>query len=84
MAEMSTANRGRPRDLSFAYVDKDGERHLPLNDNAHVRNAIAQFDQTDFDTGSAKRTAARKVMRAAKRRRIEVSDDNDIAKAAKR
>jgi hypothetical protein len=84
MAEMSTAKRDRLRDSSFAYVDKDGERHLPINDDAHVRNAIARFNQTDFDSASEKRSAARKIMSAAKRRQIDVSDDSDVAKAAKR
>ena len=84
MAELTTAKRDRLRDRSFAYIDKDGERHLPINDESHVRNAIARFDQTDFEATNAKHAAARKIMAAAKRHGIEVDDGSDVAKAAKR
>jgi hypothetical protein len=84
MAELTTAKRDRLQDKSFAYIDKDGERHLPINDEAHVRNAIARFDQTDFESATAKGKAAKKILSAAKRHDIEVSDDSDVAKAAKR
>ncbi len=81
MAELTTAKRDRLQDRSFAYIDKGGERHLPINDAAHVRNAIARFDQTDFESATAKRRAATRIAAAAKRHGIEVSDDSDVAKA---
>jgi hypothetical protein len=84
MAALTTAKRDRLQDKSFAYIDKDGERHLPINDETHVRNAIARFNQTDFEDTSAKHAAARKIMSAAKRHKIEVDDASDVAKAAKR
>ena len=84
MAELTTAKRERLRDSSFAYIDKDGERHLPINDESHVRNAISRFDQTDFQETGAKHAAARKIMSAAKRHDIEVDDASDVARAAKR
>jgi hypothetical protein len=84
MAELTTDKRERLRDGSFAYIDKDGERHLPINDDSHVRNAISRFDQTDFEDAGAKRAAARKIMSAARRHDIEVDDGSDVAKAAKR
>ena len=84
MAELTTAQRDRLRDGSFAYIDSDGERHLPINDESHVRNAISRFDQTDFESATAKHAAARRILSAAKRHDIEVSDDADVAKAAKR
>ena len=83
MAELTTAKRDRLRDSSFAYIDKNGERHLPINDESHVRNAISRFDQTDFENATAKHGAARLIMSAAKRHDIEVSDDSDVAKAAR-
>lgn len=83
MAELTTAARDRLRDSSFAYIDRDGERHLPINDPAHVRNAIARFDQTDFESQKAKYAAARRILSAAKRHDIEVSDDAEVAKAAR-
>ena len=84
MAELTTDKRERLRDGSFAYIDKDGERHLPINDESHVRNAISRFDQTDFEDTGAKHAAARKIMSAARRHDIEVDDSSDVAKAAKR
>ena len=84
MTELTTAKRERLHDSSFAYIDKGGERHLPINDESHVRNAIARFDQTDFESASAKGRAARKITAAAKRHGIEVSDDSDVAQAAAR
>ena len=84
MAELTTEKRERLHDSSFAYIDKGGERHLPINDESHVRNAISRFDQTDFEDASAKHAAARKIASAARRHDIEVDDDSDVAKAAKR
>ena len=33
MAELDTAKRDRLHDSSFAYIDREGERHLPINDD---------------------------------------------------
>jgi hypothetical protein len=84
MAGLDTKDRNRLRDGSFAWIDKDGERHLPINDESHIRNAIARFNQTDFDEPGAKGEAARKILTAAKRHGIEVDADDDVARAAKR
>jgi hypothetical protein len=84
MAELDTRDRNRLRDSSFAWIDKKGERHLPINDESHVRNALARFNQTDFDEPGAKGKAARKIMTAAKRHGIEVDPEDDVARAAKR
>ena len=83
MSQLSTEQRDGLRDSSFAYIDKAGERHLPINDAAHVRNAIARFDQTDFETKAARYAAARRILAAAKRHDIEVSDDAEVSKAAR-
>lgn len=84
MADLDTKDRNRLRDSSFAWIDNEGERHLPINDEAHVRNAIARFNQTEFDEPDAKSAAARKILSAAKEYGIEVDDSDDVAKAAKR
>jgi hypothetical protein len=84
MAELDTKDRNRLRDSSFAWIDKQGERHLPINDEAHVRNAIARFNQTDFDEPDEKHRAARKIMAAARKHGIDVASDDDVARAAKR
>ena len=82
MAELDTAARDRLRDSSFAYIDRDGERHLPIHDVEHVRNAIARFGQTDFQSRTAKHSAATRILAAARRHDVEVDHDSDVAKAA--
>lgn len=81
MAELSTAQRERLHDSSFAYIDQAGERHLPINDEEHVRNAIARFSQTEFEDARARHKAASKIVMAAKRHGIEVDDDSDVITA---
>lgn len=58
----------------FAYVAPDGTKHLPIHDAAHVRNALARFDQTDIPA-SAKAGAKRKILAAAKKFGINVAKD---------
>ena len=84
MAELSTKSRDRLRSNQFAYVDKDGGEHLPIHDESHVRNAIARFNQTDFESAAAKERARRKIASAAKRHGIEVDKDDNIAKRSRR
>lgn len=84
MAELTTTKRNRLKDSEFAYVDRSGDRHLPINDEEHVRNAIARFSQTDFDTAAEKRSAALAIMDAAQRHGIEVDPSDDVAWAARR
>ena len=84
MTELDATHRNRLHDDSFAWIDRQGERHLPINDAEHVRNAIARFNQTDFDEPDAKGAAARKILRAAKEHGIDVDESDDVAKAAKR
>ena len=83
MATLDTADRNRLHDSSFAWIDDKGERHLPINDEGHVRNAIARFNQTEFDEPGARSAAARKILAAAKEHNIDVDKSDDVVKAAK-
>jgi hypothetical protein len=83
MPELTTSQRDRLRDSDFAYIDPDGERHLPIHDAEHVRNAIARFDQTDFASRSARYSAARRILTAAKRHDIEVDEHAAVTRAAR-
>lgn len=83
MPELDTKDRDKLRDSQFAYIDREGERHLPLPDESHVRNAIARFNQTDFESKAAKARAADRILKAAERHGIEVDEGSDVAKAAK-
>jgi len=82
MTQLSQQQRDKLPDSAFAYVDKAGQRHLPINDEPHIRNAIARFDQTDFETATAKERARRKIVAAARRHDIEVGDDDAVAHPA--
>lgn len=84
MAELTTRSRDRLRSSQFAYVDGDGAEHLPIHDESHVRNAMARFNQTDFESTAAKERARRKIVAAAKRHGIEVNDDAKVAKPSSR
>ena len=84
MAELSTKSRDRLRSNQFAYVDKDGGEHLPIHDESHVRNAMARFNQTDFESAAAKERARRKIVSAARKHGIEVDKDDNIAKSSRR
>jgi hypothetical protein len=83
MAELDTKDRDKLKDSQFAYVDKSGEGHLPINDESHVRNAMARWNQTDFESASAKESARRKIVSAAHKHGIDVSDDDKIAHAGR-
>ena len=80
MAELSSKSRRALRRAQFAYVDSVGEEHLPINDEPHVRNAIARFCQTDFESQAAKETARRNILEAARKYGIEVNDDSIVAR----
>ena len=80
MAELDTKARDRLRSSQFAYVDSKGGEHLPINDEKHIRNAMARFNQTEFESKTAKERARKKIVAAAKKRDIEVSDDSNVAK----
>ena len=80
MAELDTADREKLSKRQFAYVDREGTGHLPINDEEHVRNAISRWNQTDFQSKSAKEQARGKILAAARRHKIEVSEDDLIAK----
>src|SRR5207244_6486355 len=46
MPELNTEDREKLRKEQFAYVDSAGAEHLPINDESHVRNAMARWNQT--------------------------------------
>jgi hypothetical protein len=63
-AGLSTAEENRLPDSKFAFPD---QRKEPLTDAAHVRNAVARFDQVE-DVSDADRDRAWRRIRAAARR----------------
>ena len=70
MAQLRTAERVKLPDRDFAYIDSMGKRRLPIVDAAHVRNALARFNQVDFESDRAREQARERLLRAAKKFRI--------------
>jgi hypothetical protein len=80
MATLDTKDREKLRSSQFAYIDKQGGEHLPINDASHVRNAIARFNQTEFESQAAKERARKKILSAAERHDIDVEEGSNIRK----
>jgi hypothetical protein len=57
----------------FAFPD---ERKEPLNDAAHVRNAIARFDQVEGVTDAERDKAWKRIRSAARKFDVDVSADD--------
>jgi len=79
---MSTADKDRLGDQEFAFPE---ERKEPLTDARHVRNAIARFDQVEGVSDAERDKAWQRILAAAKRYDVEVSEPDwrDLAKGGK-
>ena len=89
-AELSGAETNDLPDSDFAYIEPGGAkdesgrtvprslRHFPINDEAHVRNALSRLPQSPFEA------KARPAVEAAARRMNigEQKEDSTMAKAA--
>jgi len=58
-------------EAEFAFPDQQKE---PLNDAAHVRNAIARFNQVEDVTDAERDRAWQRILAAAKKFDVEVSE----------
>jgi len=67
MSQLNSKKRSRLPDRAFAYVDARGRRRLPINDESHVRNALARFNQVAFEDEAARERARIKLLAAAKK-----------------
>jgi hypothetical protein len=79
---LSTAEKDKlPKD-DFAFPK---ERKEPLTDAKHVRNAIARFDQVEGVTDAERDRAWKRILTAAKRYDVQVSEKSwrDLAKGGK-
>ena len=70
---MSTAEQNRLDDSRFAFPE---ERKEPLTDAAHVRNAIARFDQVEGVSDTERDRAWKRIQAAAKRFDVEIEADD--------
>lgn len=69
-AVLPSKKRNALPDSSFAVP---GKRKLPIHDEPHCKNAMSRFSQTMGLTDAEKRTAYRKILRAAKRFGIDTT-----------
>ena len=70
---MSTADKDKLANQEFAFP---GERKEPLTDARHVRNAIARFDQVEGVSDVERDKAWKRILAAAKRYDVEVSESD--------
>lgn len=80
-AKMKAKERNALSDSQFAFPK---QRKEPLNDAAHVRNAIARFSEVEGVSEQERKKAARRILKRAKALGIEVSEDSDVARTAKK
>jgi class 3 adenylate cyclase len=70
MSRLKAKKRARLPDRAFAYIDARGRRRLPIHDKAHVRNALARFNQVAFENDATRERARTRLLNAAKKYRI--------------
>jgi RecJ-like exonuclease len=71
--DMRAAEKDRLDDAEFAFPKEHKE---PLNDAAHVRNAIARFDQVEGVSDAERDRAWKRILKAAKKFGVEVSESD--------
>jgi hypothetical protein len=71
MAKLNQQKRDKISDDKFAFPQQEKE---PLNDAAHVRNAIARFNQVEGVTDSERDAAWKRIRSAAKKFGVEVEE----------
>ena len=70
MPRLDPKERAGLPDRAFAYIDSHGQRRLPINDPAHVRNALVRFGQVTFESEAARDQARLRLLNAAKKFKI--------------
>ena len=70
---ISTAEQNRMDNDEFAFPK---ERKEPLVDAAHVRNAVARFDQVEGVSDHERDEAWKRIKRAARRFGVEIDADD--------
>ena len=71
MAELNEAKRDRLDEGDFAFPK---ERKEPLNNAAHVRNAVARFNQVKGVSDDERDAAWKRIEKAAKKFDVELSE----------
>jgi len=73
MSKLDQAQRDRISESHYAFPN---EKKESLNDAAHVRNAIARFNQVKDVTDSERDKAWKRIQSAAKKFGVEIKEEN--------
>ncbi len=73
MSKLDQAQRDRISASRYAFPN---EKKEPLNDAAHVRNAIARFKQVKDVTDNERAEAWKRIKSAAKKFGVEIKEEN--------
>ena len=71
MANLGTKKRD---DLTMSHFAFPRQRKEPLEDAAHVRNAVARFNQVEGASAEEKNEAWKRIRAAAKKYGVELSE----------
>ncbi len=63
-----------PAQFYAAQRSPPSSSDLPIFDKSHTRNAMARFNQTDFTNKAEKVKAYNKIIRAARKFKIDIED----------
>jgi hypothetical protein len=82
MTKLKTTERDALDDGAFAFPK---QRKLPLEDAAHVRNAVARFDQVEGASDADRDAAWKRLTAAAKKHGVEIAEKSwrELGKPAK-
>jgi cell division protein FtsX len=73
MANLTEASRDHIKDEHFAFPK---ERKMPIHDAAHIRNAIARFNQVKDVTVEERDEAWKRIKSAAKKHNVEMNEES--------
>ena len=73
MSKLDQAHRNKTPSQEFAFPKEEKE---PLNDAAHVRNAIARFNQVQGVTDAERDEAWRRIKAAARKFDVDVQEND--------
>ena len=73
MSKTTEDSREHMADEKFAFPK---ERKEPIHDAAHVRNAIARFNQVKNVTDAERDAAWKRIRAAAKKHDVELNEDD--------
>ena len=73
VANLTEASRDHIKDEHFAFPK---ERKMPIHDAAHIRNAIARFNQVKDVTVEERDKAWSRIKAAAKKHNVEMNEES--------